>query len=437
MEIEETNESLKAEIAKLTKQVINQNKIYKILEEKHDNLIKKIALQKQNMENILSHILLPVLITHKVERKIIYANKFAQNLYDISEKDIIGSEIDKVYTVKNGSDSLIKELTETGKINAAEKQITTHTGKEFTALLSVSPILYDNEDCYIGMTVDITQQKDMENKIQEVYKHTKESIQYAALIQSAILPEYNLFSNYFKDFFALWYPKDTVGGDIYLFHELRHEDECLLMFIDCTGHGVPGAFVTMLVKAVETQIITEIMTNPAMDISPAWIMSYFNKSLKKLLNQETKDSILNVGWDGGIIYYNRKKQILKFAGAETPLFYIDENKEFQTIKGNRYSVGYKKCDVNYKYKEAILNVQEGMKFYCTTDGYLDQNGGEKDFPFGKKRFGNIIKEWHEEPMAEQQEVFLMEMANYEDMVENNNRNDDMTVIAFEIGKSLF
>ena len=158
----------------------------------------------------------------------------------------------------------------------------------------------------------------------------------------------------------------------------------------------------------------------------------FKRSLKKLLKQESNDSISNAGWDGGIIYYNKKDKILKFSGAETPLIYIDEKGDFQSVKGNRYSVGYKKCDPNYEYKETIIPVVSGMKFYCTTDGYLDQNGGKKDFPFGKKRFGNIIKENHTESMADQQELFLYEMSIYEKMVKNNDRNDDMTVIGFTI-----
>ena len=102
------------------------------------------------------------------------------------------------------------------------------------------------------------------------------------------------------------------------------------------------------------------------------------------------------------------------------------------IKGNRYSVGYKNCDADYEYKEIIIPVSEGMKFYCTTDGYLDQNGGEKGFPFGKKRFGNIIKEFHADSMADQQEMFLYEMASYEEQVTDNDRNDDMTVIGLTI-----
>ena len=269
-------------------------------------------------------------------------------------------------------------------------------------------------------------------EVEAIHKHTRESIEYASLIQGALLPEQNLLANYFQDFFVSWIPKDTVGGDIWLFNELRDKDECLLFYIDCTGHGVPGAFVTMIVKAIEREIITKIKDKKDMEISPAWIMSYFNQTMKVLLKQETKDSKSNAGWDGGIIYYNKKDMILKFAGAETPLFYVDVDGSFNTIKGNRYSVGYKKCAMDYVYKETILEVKKGMKFYCTTDGYLDQNGGEKDFPFGKKRFGNIVKDNHTSPMVEQQTKFLDAMAQYEGMIVNNDRNDDMTVIGFEI-----
>ena len=287
---------------------------------------------------------------------------------------------------------------------------------------------------YTAVSYDITNKKEVQDltanlevKIEErtadlivakkeielAHKHTRDSIEYASLIQGAVISQEKEIQPFFKDSFIYWMPKDTVGGDIWLFNELRHEDECLLMFIDCTGHGVPGAFVTMIVKAIEREIVSNLKKHPEFDISPAIIMAHFNKTMKVLLKQTSKDSKSNAGWDGGIIYYNKRTQILKFAGAETPLFYIDENQEFKTIKGNRYSVGYKKCSMDYEYKETILKVQEGMKFYCTTDGFLDQNGGGKDFPFGKKRFGNIIKENHTKNMDNQKEIFIDTMKEYE------------------------
>ena len=274
---------------------------------------------------------------------------------------------------------------------------------------------------------DITEMENAKVEIEAIHKHTRESIEYASLIQGALIPHKEKFNYYFKDHFALWLPKDLVGGDIYLFEELRDSNECLLMVIDCTGHGVPGAFVTMLVKAIERQIVAKIKHSDEI-VSPAKILSIFNKSMKHLLKQETKDSVSNAGFDGGIMYYNKKEKIIKFAGAETPLFYVKDN-ELKMIKGDRYSVGYKKCDMDHEYKEHIINVKEDMQFYLTTDGYLDQNGGEKSFPFGKKRFQNIIKEFHTQTMQEQETVFLNILAQYQG---NEESNDDTTLIGFKI-----
>jgi len=306
-------------------------------------------------------------------------------------------------------------------------------GKKYIFTVTSQKLFVKGQEFKSAIFTDVTRMEEISTQIQATHKHTRDSIEYASLIQGALIPQKGVMESFFKEHFVTWTPKDTVGGDIWLFEDLRHEDECIIMYIDCTGHGVPGAFVTMIVKAVEREIISIIKSDLHMDISPAWIMSYFNKSIKKLLRQESADSLSNVGFDGGIVYYNRREQILKFAGAETPLFYLDEKEEFKTIKGNRYSVGYKKCDMNYEYKESKLNVKEGMKFFCTTDGYLDQNGGEKGFPFGKKRFSNIIKENSSESMAEFQTLFQYEMMEYENMIEDNDRNDDITVIGFKIG----
>jgi len=284
-----------------------------------------------------------------------------------------------------------------------------------------------NNNLKLAVFTDITEMEKAKLEVEAINKHTKESIEYASLIQGALIPNNNIFRKYFKEYFAIWHPKDLVGGDIYLFEELRSDDECLLMVIDCTGHGVPGAFVTMLVKAIERQLTAKINHSDE-DVSPAKILSIFNRSMKHLLKQEDADSVSNAGFDGGIIYYNKKDSIIKYAGAETPLFYTRDN-ELKMIKGDRYSVGYKKCDANYEYKEHIIEVKEGMNFYLTTDGYLDQNGGKKGFCFGKRRFKSLIEEYHMETMADQQEVFLNELSEYQDDYETN---DDITLIGLKI-----
>jgi len=128
------------------------------------------------------------------------------------------------------------------------------------------------------------------------------------------------------------------------------------------------------------------------------------------------------------LYYNKKEKIIKYSGANTPLFYV-KDEELKVFASDKHSVGYKRSNPNYKYKEYTVDVSNGMCFYLTTDGYLDQNGGVKGFPFGKRRFKEIINSYYIDSMADQQEIFLYEMAEYE---EEEERNDDITVIGFKI-----
>jgi len=381
------------------------------------------------MELILENIMLPVLITSKSKRKILYANKYAEIQYEVSMDELVGNDIDNIYTVENQKDLILDELKSKGYVENLEQHYKTYTGKEFIGLLSVKPITYEGEAAYIGMITDISYQKKIEAEIREVHKHTRDSIEYASLIQHSLIPQNDIFKKYFQEYLTIWHPKDVVGGDIYLFEELRNDDECMLMVIDCTGHGVPGAFVTMLVKAIERQIIAIIKHNPDEIVSPAKYLGIFNRSMKHLLRQDNEHSLSNAGFDGGILYYNKKDNIIKYSGAETPLFYTDKNNDLQVIKGSRHSVGYKKCNPDFEFKEHCIETTEGMQFYLTTDGYLDQNGGEKGFPFGKKRFSNIINEYKDECFADQQEVFLEELHLYQG---EEDRNDDVTLIALKI-----
>jgi serine phosphatase RsbU (regulator of sigma subunit) len=150
--------------------------------------------------------------------------------------------------------------------------------------------------------------------------------------------------------------------------------------------------------------------------------------MKKLLKQEDETSISNAGFDGAVIYYNKENKVFKYSGANTPLFYLQDG-ELRSIKGDRHSIGYKKSDAKYEFSELNIEVKEGMQFYLATDGYLDQNGGEKGFPFGKKKFENIIRENYFESFADQQEVFLDELISYQ---KDEERNDDVTVIGIKI-----
>ncbi len=368
-----------------------------------------------------------MLITSKKTRRIVYANTFAEKQYETTLDEIIGSEIDVFYTSDTQKDSILKEMAEKGTVENFETRFKTFNENEFDAILSLIEINYGGEECFLGVASDITEQKSRESVMQKLHKNITDSIEFASLIQHSLIPDNANIKNYFQNFFTIWHPKDIVGGDIYLFEELRDENECLLMVIDCTGHGVPGAFVTMLVKAIERQVIADIQ-NSDKEVSPASVLEYFNKTMKKLLKQEHDDSISNAGFDGGVLYYNRSKNIIRYAGAETPLFYV-QNDELKVIKTDRHSIGYKKSDASYKFTDHEISIDTQTKIYVTTDGYFDQNGGDKGFPFGKKRFQKLIQNTHNERFTDQKELLLYEMQAYQ---QDQERNDDITIVGLDV-----
>jgi len=340
--------------------------------------------------------------------------------------DTFDTEADDEYIQKSMGDEKWLEYVH-NRPHQVHKASIIQDGIEHIFTITASKIVFNHEEMKVAVFSDVTDLENAKKEVELSHQHTRESIEYASLIQSALIPDNTVFDNYFSDYFSVWQPKDTVGGDIYLFDELRDSDECLLMVIDCTGHGVPGAFVTMLVKAIERQIVARIKNSDEV-VSPANLLGVFNRSMKHLLKQESIESISNVGFDGGIIYYNKKEKVLRFAGAGIPLFCIQDGK-LNVIKGDRYSVGYKKCAMDYRYTDYTVDIEEGMQFYITTDGYLDQNGGEKGFPFGKKKFKQLIEANHQESMHDQEKVFMAELAKYTDGAE---RNDDVALIGFTI-----
>lgn len=356
------------------------------------------------------------------------------SIFGITDKDIlIGKTVKELDFLPERDREIYfqedQEIIVSGKSLSRQQIIPFADGLEHTTVYSVIGIRdeYDQPNGLIGTFVDITEIENTKKELEELYRKTRESIEYAALIQSAIRPDEDSLKKCFSDYMVLFEPKDTVGGDIYLLDSLRHPDEYLLMVIDCTGHGVPGAFVTMIVKSIERQITSRII-NSDEEVSPAKLLSVFNKSMKHLLKQNDADSKSNVGFDGAILYCDKSKGILKYAGAQIPLWVMKESK-IEMIQPNRYSVGYNKCDPNYIYTDHTIPLAEESTFYLSTDGYFDQSGGDKGFGFGKKRFQLILEEIGMLNLRKQKDILHETLISYQG---DEPRLDDITLIGFKV-----
>ncbi len=257
-------------------------------------------------------------------------------------------------------------------------------------------------------------------ELESINKKMLDNIKYASLIQNSILPQKNVLDSFFKECEIIWQPRDMIGGDIYLFKKLN-EYEAILLVVDCTGHGVSGAFVTMLVKAIEEQLLA-VSDN----ITTSKLLQDFNNAFKKLLLQEQTN--IDVGFDTAVVHVDKNKKQLTFSGAKIPLYFLRDG-ELCVLKPNRHSVGYVNSDDKYNYKEHKITIFEDDIFYISTDGYTDQNGGNKGFPFGKKRFKQIILENFKKTLAEQKDIFLKSLEKYQ---QGDERNDDITLVMFKV-----
>jgi len=429
--------SMKEKLTLQTKDLKKQLSVVKIAEKKQQELIQEIDRQKEFVQTLLDS--QEQLIITTDGKTLLSANETFLDFFTVDSPE----EFMKVYDatcicntfntnapqgylqISMGRETWIDYII-SHPYDTTHKVMISKNNLDFIFSVTAAQ-LPGNRTVKSAVFTNITEMENARIEIDEINKHTKESIEYAALIQSSLIPNNNLMRKYFKDQFVIWHPKDTVGGDIYLFDELRNEDECLLMVIDCTGHGVPGAFVTMLVKAIERQITSKINHSDE-TVSPAKILSVFNKNMKQLLKQEDISSVSNAGFDGQVVYYNKKDKILKTASARNEIFYY-QNDELKVIKGDRHSIGYKDSDINFEFTEHTIDVSQETTIYISSDGYWDQNGGEKDLPFGKKRLKKMLERIHNESMADQQEEFLYTLEAYK---ADNDTNDDITVVGLKI-----
>lgn len=245
------------------------------------------------------------------------------------------------------------------------------------------------------------------------------SMNYAKRIQEAILPPSSLLAHTFNESCLLWMPRDIVGGDFYWLKSFG--DETLVAVGDCTGHGVPGALMTMLAISLLNQVVeTEGIREPAR------IIKRLNELLKRILGQDSTHGMTDDGLDIGICLL-QGKETMSYAGAKCSL-YASAGGKLQTYKGNKKSIGYRRTSLDYEFDQVEISLQCNQVFYLLTDGYADQNGGEKDFSFGRKRLEELIRSSSELPLSEQKEVFLRELRSY---MGGESQRDDITLFAFK------
>ena len=311
-----------------------------------------------------------------------------------------------------------------------ERALTASDGSEKWILWNIS---INENKTLIGIGHDITKQKLFEKKLAEknlelenAYKDSKlvnkditDSIIYAKRIQSAIMPEEDGLKKYFPNNFIHFKPKDIVSGDLYWYH--KKGNKIFLSAIDCTGHGVPGAIMSVIANS----IIRDTIIKRGVE-DPGDILHSIDDELLSVLSKENDHAVTSDGMDIALAVFDFDTNTLAFAGAYRPLILLRDN-EIIEFKGSRYPIGFYESG-NKKFDSIKIPFKKDDRFYLFTDGYIDQFGGEFNKKLNRKRFYDLLLNSNDMEMEEQKSFLDYALNNWK---QDELQTDDILVIGIK------
>ena len=287
---------------------------------------------------------------------------------------------------------------------------------------NLSLVQLNNE--IVAQQEEIASQRDMvvaqKNKIQVQNKEITDSIDYAKHIQQALLPLMEPVEGLVDEYFVLHKPKDIVSGDFYW--NTQVDNYLVVAVADCTGHGVPGAFMSVLGVSLLNEIVRKRQIVKANEILNELRTSVIEALKQKWQSGEQKD-----GMDIAIVIINTQNSELQYAGAHIPLFIFNQQNGLAEIKSDKQTVAINIKMVNFT--NNVFTLSKGDCIYLATDGYYDQFGGSDNVKFKKKQLVELISEIANKPMDEQARILNDRFENWRG---NKNQTDDVTIVGLRV-----
>ena len=268
-----------------------------------------------------------------------------------------------------------------------------------------------------NINAELAEQKKV---IEVVNKNITDSINYAKKIQDAILPKPVKLEELKESVAILYLPKDVVSGDFYWYEKVGNK--LIFATADCTGHGVPGAFMSMIGVNNLNQIIVENKIT-----SPDKILKELNIAIKKVLKQDDEDSESRDGMDISISCFDLDKKMISYAGAFRPLLYI-RNNELHELKGSRQPIGGS-APIDFNYELTEFEYLKDDVYYMFSDGFPDQFGGPKGKKFMNKQLKDVFMKIYQKEPLDQKELLKEELIKW---MGNNEQIDDVLVMCVKI-----
>ncbi|MBP8034709.1 MAG: SpoIIE family protein phosphatase [Bacteroidia bacterium] len=358
-----------------------------------------------------------------------YVSKSAQQLLGYNPQDLLGNAWWEIIRFSKPEGEEVKDKILKSFENHAittqtfEHKLKTSAGGTKWVRWNVS---YLNEDQLIGIGYDITDNKNNEKRLIENNKQLVEqnkditdSIYYAQRIQQSILQTQEHLRSYYANSFLLYKPKDIISGDYYWFHE--DESYNYIAAIDCTGHGVPGAMMSM----VANSMFKEVFINRKIS-NPSEILKALDEELEKSINKN-QDATFNDGMDVSLVRIDKETNELAFAGAFRSIL-ISRGNEITELKGSRYPIGFY-SGIEKQFDTQLFQLQKNDGVYLFTDGFIDQFGGEKNKKLNKSNFKDLLSTINDMSMEEQDAFLEYSFNNWK---QDNDQTDDVLVIGVKI-----
>jgi PAS domain S-box-containing protein len=289
-------------------------------------------------------------------------------------------------------------------------------------VMQVNAIPEFNEDkqmeSVLMVSHDITERKLIELEIEAKNKKITESINYSKRIQGAILPNNTIIKKVLPESFILYKAKDVVSGDFPWF--LQIGDDIYIAAVDCTGHGVPGALISLIGYFLLNDIVRSRKVS-----EPGIILDLLDEGVTQTLRQDQDDSKTKDGMDIALCKINLKKGELEYAGAHRPLYYLDNGGELEEIKGNKFPIGGGIYRNQTNFTNTKIKFKKGDTVYFCSDGFPDQFGGPENRKFGPKRLRDLILESKGNSMEENYHTFDSE---WEGWKADGKQTDDVLLI---------
>ncbi len=258
------------------------------------------------------------------------------------------------------------------------------------------------------------------NEITFQKKQITDSIIYASTIQEALLPDNNFIKKTIPDSFVFYKPKDIVSGDFYWVKKVNNYT--IIVVADCTGHGVPGAFMSVL----GISLINEIANRK--EIKKAnQVLEVLRHEIKRQLSHSTSEYSLNIGMDIAICVIEPDKKIMQYAGANNPLYLYRDDKVIE-YKATRNPIGITPIEIPFQNHE--IELQPGDTFYLFSDGYIDQFGGDSGKKFRSRRFRHMLLGLYKKPMTEQYKMLDYNLKQW--LGKKYDQVDDILVLGFRV-----